>query len=288
MKLVKKLKPEDLPEVPASEVDFRMVSVDDLEPNDYNPNEMEAEYFETLTNLVKEEGMPQPVLCRPKPGVEGKFLIVDGEHRWKSTRIAGRKLIAAVVVQMDEKTAKLRTLSMNNLRGQNIPIKLARLLVDLHKEYSAQQIRSLTGIGEEDQQSVLDLLKVPDFKPSDGVSISASDVARPIQVPLMLMPDEHGAYTGALKKAMKLMGDDVTALIGHEVADYDVAMKAAMGIAGVKLRNVGLAVICATFVSLPKAYQDEIGKKVHKMIYDKVASDATAKEAKKQASDKAS
>lgn len=269
-------------------VDFRMADVNLIEPNEYNPNDMEAEFFETIVSQVKAEGMNQPVLCRLNPAKPGWFLIVDGEHRWRAARIAGKKQIAIIVVPFDELKAKVRTLSMNNLRGSNIPIRLARLLVDLNKTYTAAEIRAMTGIGEENQVSVLELLNVPMFNPSDGVKLSAADVERPIQVSLLLLPDEHGAYSTAIKKAMKLMGDDVTALIGHEVADYDQAMKAAMGIAGAKLRNVALAIICETFNKMPKDMQLEIGKVAHAKIYDKLAQDAVMKEAKKQASDKKS
>jgi ParB/RepB/Spo0J family partition protein len=278
-----KLKKKD-----ADAIDFRMVPIDDIEGNDYNPNSMEAEFFEAVVTAVKEEGMNQPILCRPHPDKEGKFLIVDGEHRWKAAKIAGRKRIAIIVVPYTETTAKVRTLSMNSLRGQNIPIRLARLLVDLHKEYSPAEVRQMTGIGEADQTSVLELLQVPDFKPSDGVKLTAQDVERPISVPILLMPDEMTAYTTAMKKAMKFIGEDVIALIGHEVADYDQAMKAAMGIAGAKLRNVALAVICEAFNKMPKEMQLEIAQAAHVKIYDKLAQDATVKESKKQAAAKKS
>jgi len=281
-------KPAPAVEADPDNIDIRMVEIDDIEGNKWNPNSMEAEFFEALTTEVKANGMPQPILVRPHPEKEGKFEIVDGEHRWKSSRIAGKKRIAVVVVPYTETEAKVRTLAMNGLRGQNIPIRLARLLVDLHKEYSPQQVRQMTGIGEEEQTSVLSLLQVPDFKPGDGVKLSAQDVERPIGVNLLLMPDEHQSYTVAMKKAMKYAGDDVTALIGHEVADYDAAMKAAMGIAGAKLRNVALAVICQTFNMLPKDQQMSIAKAAHAKIYDKLANDAAAKEAKKQAADKKS
>lgn len=273
-------------QAPTDEVDFRLVDINRIEANEYNPNDMEAEFFELLVEQVKAEGMNQPILVRLNPEKEGWFLIVDGEHRWRAGKAAGKKMIGVIVVPFDETKSKVRTLSMNNLRGQNIPIKLARLLVDLNQTYSEKEIRQMTGIGEDEQKSVLDLLKVPDFNPSDGIKISAQDVERPISVNLMLMPDEHGAYTSAMKKAMKLAGEDVTALIGNEVADYDKAMKASMGIAGAKLRNVALAVICEVFNSLPKDQQEAIGKKVHAKIYDKVAKDATVKADKAAKSDK--
>lgn len=269
-------------------IDFRMVDIDRIEPNDYNPNDMEAELFEAIVEQVKDEGMNQPILCRENPDKEGFFLIVDGEHRWKAAKIAGKKLIAIVVVAFDPTTAKVRTLSMNHLRGQNIPIKLARLLVDLHKVYSAADIRKMTGIGEKDQQSVLELLKVPDFKATDGVHLKPQNVQRPVQVHIALLPDEGNVYTKAMKRAMNLCGEDVVALIGHEVTNYDQAMKAAMGLAGAKLRNVALALICETFNSLPADQKKALAEAAHKKIYDKLATDAAAKEADKQAAAKVS
>jgi len=64
-------------------------------------------------------------------------------------------------------------------------------------------------------------------------------------------------------------------------------MKAAMGIAGAKLRNVALAVICETFNAMPKEMQATVALAAHKKIYDKLAADAVVKEAKKASTDKA-
>lgn len=266
--------------------DFRVVDIADVQPNEYNPNDMEAEYFEALVEAVKQEGMNQPVLVREDPANPGKFLIVDGENRYRASKVVGYKRLPVIVVPLSENMAKVRTLSYNQLRGQNIPIKLARLMVDLYKEFSPVDIRRMTGIGEDEQTNVMELLKVPDFNPSDGIKITTQDVDRPISVNLMLMPDEHGAYTTAMKKAMKIAGPDVVALVGNEVAEYDQAMKAAMGIAGVKLRNVALAMICETFNRLPKAQQEEIAKAAHAKIFDKKVQDAEAKQSKVLATDK--
>lgn len=271
---------------PAAEPDFRVVDVSDVSPNDYNPNDMEAEYFEALVKAVEAEGMNQPVLVREDPANPGKYLIVDGENRYRAVKFLGKTRVPVIVVPLDESMAKVRTLSFNQLRGNNIPIKLARLLVDLHKEFSANEIRAMTGIGEDEQTSVLDLLKVPDFNPSDGIRVSAQDVERPINVNLMLMPDEHGAYTSAMKKAMKLAGDDVVALVGNEVTEYDKAMKAAMGIAGVKVRNIALALICESFNRMTVDQQKAVVAAAHAKVYDKLEKDAEVKEAKKEATDK--
>lgn len=268
-------------------IDIRALPLTDIETNEYNPNELEESLFETLVEAVKSEGMNQPILVRPNPDEEGKFIVVDGENRFTAAKVAGLERIAVVVVPYDETQAKVRTLSYNAIKGQNVPIKLARLLVDLGKQYSEAEIRAMTGIGEDEQQSVLKLLKVPDFKPDTGVHITTDTVDRPIGVSLMLMPDEHGAYTAAMKKAMKLAGEDVTVLIGSEVADYTKAMSAAMGLAGMKLRNVALAAICKAFLDMPQDVQKRASEQIVKAMMDKRVSDAQQKQEQAEKSDKA-
>ena len=271
-----------------SSLDFRMVPISDIEAAGWNPNEMEAEMFETLVNAIREEGtINQPVLVRRHPNKKDVFQLVDGEHRYKGAKVAGLNNIGVIVVNYDETQAKIRTLSMNAVRGQNVPIKLARLIVDLQKTYSDAQIRAMTGIGEDQQSEVLKLLEVPEFRPDTGVHISTEQIDRPLEIKLMLMPDEHGAYTAAMKKAMKFSGEDVTVLVGTEVPDYNKAMSDAMGIAGVKLRNVALAAICRAFLDMPADVKERAVASVKKDILDKRSSDAEQKEQQLAKTDKA-
>jgi ParB family chromosome partitioning protein len=97
-----------------------------------------------LVDTIKAEGMNQPVLVRERMG--GGFEIVDGGHRWKAARMAGLKRIAVVLVKLDNTKAKVRAISFNHMRGQAVPIKLARLIVDLQKEYIDAEIKRMTGI----------------------------------------------------------------------------------------------------------------------------------------------
>lgn len=268
-------------------IDIRALDITQIEANAYNPNEIEAQLFETLVEAVKSEGMNQPILVRPKPGVENVFEIVDGEHRFNAARIAGIAKVAAVVVPYDENMAKVRTLSYNAIKGQNVPIKLARLITDLQRTYSDKEIRAMTGIAEDEQQSVLQLLKVPEFRPDHGVHITTEQVDRPIEVKLMLMPDEHAHYTSAMKKALKLGGEEVTPLVGGEVENYHKAMNKSMGLLGVKLRNIALATICDAFNSMNEDQQKKVAERMKKAMMDKITSDAQAKVDQQEKADRA-
>lgn len=272
------------------EPDWRMILTNRIEPNDYNPNEMEQEAFEAIVAAARIEGMNQPVIVRPNLAKTGWYIIVDGENRWKVCVELKAKHTPCVVYEFTEAMAKARTISFNNLRGKHVPIKLARLLVDLHKEFSPAQVRAMTGVTEEIQLSTKKLLDVPQFKQETGPKLKLEDTTPkvPINVTIALLPKESKAYTLAMKKAMALFHGDVVALIGHECESYDLAMKAVMGMAGAKMRNVALACICQAFLDQPVSQQTKFIKAAHKAIYDKLQSDATSKAAAKVAAAKKS
>lgn len=254
---VKEAAPE-IAEAPP-EIEIQMVEVSDIETNDYNPNAMEKEIFEILVDTVKTEGMLQPILVRPSPHEDGpKFMVVDGEHRYLAAEKAGLKKIAVVVVPYDEDMSKIRTISMNRLRGEYIPLRMAKLIVDLQQEYTEDQIRQMTGLGKEEFMGLQSLLDVPEIDFGDSPAISSNAVAQPISVTIMLMPDEHEAYHAAMVKAMELGGPQVVPLVAEEVNEYDKAMTAVFGLAGTKLRNVGMATLCKVFNKLTKAQQKKM------------------------------
>src|SRR5574343_211733 len=72
--------------------DLRVVDVDAIDVNEWNPNAMDLETFNTLVDAVKKEGMNQPVMVRLSK-TEGRYELIDGEHRFKATKVAGLKKI---------------------------------------------------------------------------------------------------------------------------------------------------------------------------------------------------
>lgn len=261
-KIVKSKKPETLPEITKDyEPDIRVVPVADIEVNDWNPNAMDMETFNILVETVRKEGMNQPILVREKQGEAGKFELIDGEHRFKASKAAGLQKIVVIVVPYSDSMAKVRTISMNNIRGEYIPLKMAKLLAELQEEYSEEEIRRMTGVKEEEFANLLNLLDVPEPVFEGSVEISSMEVTRPIPVNILLMPDEHESYESAMELAIAMSGDAVVPLVGDQVGAYDNAMRTSFGVTGAKLRNLGLAVICEVFNALPAEQKKELVEK---------------------------
>jgi hypothetical protein len=93
------------------------VSIDELRPNEYNPNRQSTDEFELLCRSIREDGFTQPVIV-----IKDTKVIVDGEHRWRAARHLSQedptlRNIPVVFVDMNEEQRRISTLRHNRARG---------------------------------------------------------------------------------------------------------------------------------------------------------------------------
>lgn len=105
------------------------VPIDKVKPNDYNPNAMPTHLFNELAHDIEEEGVDQPVVVIEE---DGEYVIVDGEHRWKGAKAAGREDILISIRPYTKDEAKIRTIRRNMIRGTTDPAKFTKLVQDLN------------------------------------------------------------------------------------------------------------------------------------------------------------
>ena len=66
----------------------RQVPVERIEPNPDQPRLMfEQSSLDELTASIREHGVLQPILVRPR--ADGGFQLIAGERRWRASRAAG-------------------------------------------------------------------------------------------------------------------------------------------------------------------------------------------------------
>src|SRR4051794_37116542 len=81
--------------------ELRELHVDLVAPNPEQPRKrFDDEALQALADSVKERGVLQPVLVRPRPG--GTYELVAGERRWRAARLAGLETMPALVQQRDD------------------------------------------------------------------------------------------------------------------------------------------------------------------------------------------
>jgi len=78
-----------------------LCEVDSLKPNPFQPRKsMDEKAIEELALSIKEKGILQPILVRPK---DGGFEIIAGERRWRAAQRAGLKKVPVIVKEVSDR-----------------------------------------------------------------------------------------------------------------------------------------------------------------------------------------
>jgi ParB-like chromosome segregation protein Spo0J len=67
-----------------------------------------------------------------------------------------------IIVDYDDKEAKIKTLQLNYMRGSAVPIRLAHLIYDLNKEIKLEDLARRLPYDEPQLMDNLELLKLPE------------------------------------------------------------------------------------------------------------------------------
>lgn len=78
----------------------RMIPVDKIDPNPEQPRTEFGDLTE-LTASIAEKGVLEPLLVKPSR-LNGRWMIIAGERRWRAARQAGLKEVPCVEMEVDE------------------------------------------------------------------------------------------------------------------------------------------------------------------------------------------
>lgn len=156
------------------DLDVQHIPVEQIAPDPDNPNEMTEAAYAALMGEIRDYGYTQPVLVRSV--ADGKFQMIDGEHRWRAVCELGFASIPAVVIDAEADDAKVRLIAMNRLRGEFVPLKLAYVLADLAQRIPEEQLRKRLGMNGAELQ---DHLRTANLKDALAETLAADAPQRP-------------------------------------------------------------------------------------------------------------
>jgi ParB family chromosome partitioning protein len=143
--------------------ELRELHVDLVAPNPGQPRKrFDDEALQALADSVKERGVLQPVLVRPRPG--GTYELVAGERRWRAARLAGLETLPALVQERDDARSLEDALIENMAREDLNPIEAARAVAGLVEELglSREEVGRRVGRSRVAVSNLLRLLDLPD------------------------------------------------------------------------------------------------------------------------------
>lgn len=152
--------------VPASPnaAGVQSIPVEFLEPSPFQPRrEMDETALTELADSIAARGILQPLLVRPKPGVEGQYQIIAGERRWRAAQKASLHEVPVLVRDLSDADAMAAGLVENLQREDLNAIDEAEGYKRLLEEFALSQERLGEAIGKsrEHISNALRILRLP-------------------------------------------------------------------------------------------------------------------------------
>jgi len=96
----------------------RNVPVDRIDSNPDQPRlSFDEDTLNELAASITEHGVLQPILVRP--AADGRYQLIAGERRWRSSKIAGLRQVPAIIEEIDDDTA-LEIAIIENLQREDL------------------------------------------------------------------------------------------------------------------------------------------------------------------------
>jgi ParB/RepB/Spo0J family partition protein len=151
------------PDGPTRSVGVRIVHVDRIEPNPEQPRlAFNQETLDELAASIREHGVLQPILVRPKG--QNRYQLIAGERRWRASKQAGLQTIPALIEEIDDDTA-LEISIIENLQREDIsPLDEAAMYDRMVTEhgYSIRKLADKLGKDKGYVENRLRLADAPD------------------------------------------------------------------------------------------------------------------------------
>jgi ParB family chromosome partitioning protein len=139
------------------------LNVTEIHPNPHQPRtEFRPEDLDELAASIREQGILQPVVVRPRP--QGGFELLVGERRLRASKLAGATRVPAIIREADDRQALEQALVENLQRADLQPLEEAiayRNLVELF-ELRQEDVARRVGKSRVYVTNTLRLLELPD------------------------------------------------------------------------------------------------------------------------------
>ncbi len=187
---------------------MQMIRRELITDNPWNPNSFDVEGYQKLIESIRQRGVMEALKVGPDPDQEGRYILIDGYHRWMAAGELGIEELPCEVwegLTLDE--MRIRGLQLNYLRGQPVPARLANLVHDLHRTFSIDDLSKMLPWSSSQLKDSLELLKLPADLQSKLERQAAQDAAEaPVPVTVVLLGGEHEQYERAMAAAKAELG----------------------------------------------------------------------------------
>ena len=186
---------EELPAVSRMEE----IDIESIIPNPKQPRTIfDDDALEELADSIATLGLIQPITVRKEEN--GKYIIISGERRWRASKLAGRKTIAAYIRQAHDKElhemALVENIQRQDLNAMEIAISLQRLI----DECGVTQETVAQRVGKK-RSTVANYLRLISMCPEVQAALKAGLISMGHAKAIAAAPEE--AQPSVVKKVIK-------------------------------------------------------------------------------------
>lgn len=133
-----------------------------------NPDQPRKTFHDTdlkeLAASIREHGVIQPVVVRPRPDFPGSYQIVAGERRWRAAQLAGIHALPAVIRELEDREVLELGIIENIQRVDLDPVEEAQGYVQLIDSYGYTQeaLSNVIGKSRSHLANTMRLLALPE------------------------------------------------------------------------------------------------------------------------------
>ena len=114
------------------------LNINEIEPNRNQPRkDFDEGALSELADSIARHGLIQPIVVRPN--LDGTYMIIAGERRWRACRIAGVSEVPVIIKETDDKTLMELALIENLQREDLNPVEEALGYKALIEDFSLTQ-----------------------------------------------------------------------------------------------------------------------------------------------------
>jgi len=135
-----------------------------IEPGPFQPRGgMDQQALADLAASIREHGILQPILVRPKPGAKGSYQIIGGERRWRAAQLVPLHEVPVVIRNLDDRAALAAALVENLQREDLNALEEAEGYQRLSREFGLTQeaLGKAVGKSRSHVANTLRLLSLP-------------------------------------------------------------------------------------------------------------------------------
>jgi|SRR5690625_1852270 len=143
-------------------MDVKMVAIEKVIANDYNPNSVAPPEMKLLRLSIEEDGYTQPIVCY-RDSDKDQYIIVDGFHRYRCAKEYFKlEEVPVTVIDKPLQDRMASTIRHNRARGTHAIRGMSDIVMQLKRDgWTESKIAKHLGM---DAEEVLRLLQITGLK----------------------------------------------------------------------------------------------------------------------------